>query len=74
MKIRFLRDITVDVEKTRLHEVWDKYFHRWDELAVEDVFKEGKVATLKTYDGDFIVAVPIDAFEVLKEEKRSVSL
>lgn len=74
MRIRFLRDITVDVEKTRFHEVWDKYFRRWDELAVEGVFKEGRLATLKTYDGDFIIAVPVDAFEVLYEEKRPVSL
>lgn len=73
MKVRFLRNITVDLEKTRLHEVWDKYFRKWDELAVEDVFKEGNMATLKTYDGDYAIDVPVDAFEVLREEKKPVS-
>ena len=73
MKIRFLKDITVDVEKPRLNEVWDKQYHRWDEISVEQIFTEKKRATLQTTEGDFIVAVPTDSFEVLKEKRSSVT-
>jgi hypothetical protein len=73
MRIRFLKTITVDVEKPRIHETWDKTFNRWAELQVEEVFLSGKVATLKTYDGDLLLNVPADAFEKM-EEKRTVML
>lgn len=73
MRIRFLKTITVDVEKPRIHETWDKTFNRWAELQVEEVFLNGKLATFKTYDGDFILGVPADAFEKM-EEKRAVTL
>ena len=72
MKIRFLRSITVDVEKPRLNEIWDKSFNRWDTIQVEEFFITGKTATLKTYDGDWLVAVPTDSFEKIKEEKKQV--
>ena len=74
MKIRFLRNITVDVEKPRLGEVWDKGFRRWDEIRIDDIFSNGSSATLKTEDGDFILAVPEDSFERIEEKKRVVTL
>lgn len=74
MRVRFLKTITVDVEKPKLNEIWDKTFNRWSELLVEDIFPNGKRATLKTYDGDFILSVPLDAFEKIKEEKKIVTL
>lgn len=74
MKIRFLRDVSVDVEKPRLKEVWDKTFSRWTELKVEQVYVEGSVATLKTYEGDVLVAVPIDSFMEIPEEKKTFVL
>ena len=70
MKIRFLRDITVDVEKPKIHEIWDKTFNRWTELQVDEIYPNGSVATLKTYEGDFILAVPLDSFEKVKQENR----
>jgi hypothetical protein len=73
MKIRFLRKITVDIEKPKINEVWDKTFNRWTEIQVLDIFDNGSTATLKTYDGDFILAVPTNAFEkVAKEDLTSL--
>lgn len=69
MKIRFLKTVVSVVEKPRLQETWDKTFNRWDELRIEEMFVTGKTATLKTYDGDYVVLVPTDAFERLREEK-----
>ena len=72
MKIRFLKSITVDVEKTKLNETWDKSFNRWDVIQVDEVFISGKMATLKTYEGDWLLGVPSDSFEQIKEEKKLV--
>jgi len=72
MKIRFLKTVAAAVEKPRLQETWDKTFNRWDELQVEEMFITGNKATLKTYDGDYVVLVPTDAFERM-EEKRAVT-
>lgn len=66
MKIRFLRKITVDIEKPKIGEVWDKTFNRWTEIQVEDIYPNGTSATLKTYDGDFILSVPTNAFEKIE--------
>ena len=74
MKIRFLKTVAATVEKTRLQENWDKTFNRWQELQVEEIFIAGNTATLKTYEGDFVLMVPTDAFEQLKEEKRTITL
>ena len=76
MKIRFLRTISVDVEKPRLKEIWDKTFNRWDELLVEEVYTEtGNVgATIKTIEGEFLIGVPQDSFVTVPEEKRTITL
>lgn len=74
MKIRFLRDVLADIQKTRLNETWDHLYRRWDELLIETIFEEGKVVAFKTYEGDIISAIPVDAFTVLKEEKPTVAL
>jgi len=74
MRIRFLKTIAVDMENPREHDAWFKTFNRWEELKVEEVYLSGKVATLKTYDGSFVLGVPTDAFEKLAEEKRTVTL
>jgi hypothetical protein len=70
MKIRFRRTITVDVEKTRLQEVWEHMYQKWDEVQVESVTKVGDVATIRTISGDFLFNVPQDAFETLTEEVK----
>ena len=66
MKIRFLKSVLVEVEKTRLQEVWDKQFQRWDELQAESINYAGKSAQICTREGDTILDVPVDSFEVVK--------
>ena len=62
MKIRFLKNILVDVQKVRLDEVWDKQYRRWDELNVETISWTGKKAMISTSDGDILLDVPEDSF------------
>jgi len=62
MKIRFLKDVLVDVQKARLEEMWDKQFKRWQELQVETISWTGKRATIVTSDGDVLLDVPEESF------------
>ena len=74
MKIRFLKTIAVDIE-TMSGEIYDKSFHRWDELENVSVFESGtKYATIKTEDGEILHGVPVDSFEKMTEAKRAVTL
>jgi hypothetical protein len=66
MKVRIKKNILVEVQKTRLQEVWDVSYSRWSELHVENINVVGKTAHLTTYEGDVILGVPVDAFEVVK--------
>lgn len=63
--MRFKKTVVVDVQKTRLNEVWDKQLNRWDELNVEMSNVQGKFADLTTVDGDVYFSVPVDSFEVV---------
>ncbi len=65
MKVRILKSKLVEVEKTKLGEVWDKQLNRWDELLIETVQPNGGAANLVSYDGDVFHNVPKDHFEVL---------
>lgn len=65
MKVRILKSKLVEVEKTKLQEVWDKQLNRWDELSVEAVQPNGRTANLVTFDGDVYRDVPVEAFEVV---------
>ena len=65
MKIRILKNVLVEIQKTRLDEVWDKSLQRRDELNVENINVDGKYANLTTYDGDIILSLPTDAYEVV---------
>ena len=65
MKIRFTKDVLVEVQKIRLFEVWDKQYRRWDELIVEAISYNGKNATIYTAERDLIEEVPTDSFEVI---------
>ena len=67
MKIRILKDILVEVEKIRLQETWDKQLRRWDELNVESIHPslQPNYSDFTTQEGDTIVYVPDEAFEVL---------
>ena len=62
MKIRFLKDVLVDVQKARIEEMWDKQFHRWQELNVEIINWTGKNATIVTSEGDVLLDVPEGTF------------
>jgi hypothetical protein len=66
MKIRILKNVLVEINKIRLDEVWDKSLQRRDELNVESINVDGKYANLTTYDGDVILNIPVDAYEVVK--------
>lgn len=66
MKVRILKPKLVEVEKTRLNEVWDKQLHRWDEFEVESIHSNGKCSHLITYDGDVYLSIPNDCFEKVK--------
>lgn len=65
MKVRIKKTVLVEVEKTRLNEVWDKQLSRWDELNVVDKDVQGSFANLTTTDGDVYLSVPVDSFEVV---------
>lgn len=67
MRLRFKRSVIVDVQKARLDELWDKQFHRWDEVKVEAINKnvDGNTAHIITTDGDALLFVPLDAYEEL---------
>ena len=73
MKIRFLRNVGVDVE-TRSGEFYNKSFSHWQEIRVEGVYPYGQFATVKLDNGDILHGVPLDSFEQVKEEKRTVTL
>ena len=73
MKIRFLRTLAVEVESST--ETWDKTYFRWDEVRVEEIYPFGRVSNIKTHDGNYLIAVPSDAFEkVLDQEKKKLDI
>jgi len=65
MKVRILKSKLVEVEETKLQEVWDKQLNRWDELFVETIQSNGGCSDLVTPEGDVYLNVPSDVFEVL---------
>ena len=65
MKVRILKPKLVEVEKTKIQEVWDKQLNRWDELMIESIQPNGRTANLVGYDGDVFLNVPTDCYEVL---------
>ena len=73
MKIRFIKTALIEVHNIRLDEIWDKYFQRWDELVADTVTYLGERATICTSEGDILCDVPINAFEVVKEDRPKLS-
>ena len=67
MKVRIKKTVLVEVEKTKLNEVWDKQLSRWDELNVASMDVQGKFAYLTTTDGDVYLSVPVESFEVVQQ-------
>jgi hypothetical protein len=66
MKIKILKNVLVEVEMTRLQEVWDKQLKRWDVITIEGITSNGKTANVLTYEGDLIRDLPISCFEEFK--------
>jgi len=73
MRIRFLKQVVVDVE-TRDGEFYDKAYARWSEIRVEGVYPYGNFATIKLTNGDVVHGVPAGSFEKLEEEHRTIVL
>lgn len=65
MRVRILKSKLVEVEKTKLQEVWDKQLNRWDEFVVETIHPNGRTANLITSDGDVYRDVPVECFAVV---------
>ena len=74
MKIRFLQTTVVDVETKDGQEVYGKCFSRWQEVRVDEIYPAGNFATVKLENGDLAVGVPVDSFERLQEEKKTVTI
>lgn len=67
MKLRVLKNVDVDMDKTKLREVWPKYLHRNDVINVDRIESlDDKVVNLVLDDGDVLLEVPKNAFTITK--------
>lgn len=67
MKIKILKNIDIDIDKTRLQEVWPKYLSKNEVFDVEKVeFISDVSANLVLSDGDILLEVPKTAFMPLR--------
>lgn len=67
MKIKILKNVDIDIDKTRLQEVWPKYLSKNDIFEVEKVeFISDTSVNLVLFDGDILMEVPKNAFMPLR--------
>ena len=67
MKIKILKNIDIDMDKTRLQEVWPKYLSRNDIFDVEKIeFITDESVNLVLSDGDILLEVPKNIFTVVR--------
>ena len=66
MKVRINKDVLVEVEKTKIDEVWDKQLRRWDEFQLTSIDIVGNYANFTTFDEDVYLQVPTDAFDLIQ--------
>jgi hypothetical protein len=67
MKIKILKNVDIDIDKTRLQEVWPKYLSKNDVFEVEKVeFISDTSVNLVLFDGDILMEVPKNAFMPLR--------
>lgn len=66
MKIRFNRLVVVEIESS-YGELWDKSFHKWDEIDIESInlLPNKKESNILTKRNDVLMYVPTDAYEVI---------
>ena len=65
MKVRIKKDVLVEVEKTKLDEVWDKQLRRWEEFQLTSIDIVGDYANFTTVNEDVYLRVPTYAFELI---------
>ena len=71
MKITMLRNVDVDMDVPRLHEVWPKYLARHDMFNIDQVEEiGGEVVNLVLDNGDVLLEVPKNSFAYTKNEQR----
>lgn len=67
MKIRFLKNMDLDMDKTNLKEVWPKYINRHDVYDVDKIESlDSRFVNLVLDNRDVLLEVPITSFECLK--------
>ena len=67
MKLKILTDIDVDIDKTKLREVWPKYLRRNDIVRVDRIESlNDSVVNLVLDDGDVLLDVPKNAFSITR--------
>ena len=67
MKLKILTDIDVNIDKTKLREVWPKYLRRNDVVHVDRIESlNDKIVNLVLDDGDVLLDVPNNVFSVTK--------
>jgi hypothetical protein len=67
MKLRVLKNVDVDMDKTKLREVWPRYLHRNDVIDVDRIESlDDNVVNLVLDDGDVLLEVPKNAFTITK--------
>lgn len=66
MKIRFVRSLLVEVWKPKLEETWDKNLKKWDEVGAESLMENEGCFDVHTYDGDVLIGIPKDSFEIIR--------
>ena len=67
MKIKILKNVDIDIDKTRHQEVWPKYLSKNDIFEVEKVeFISDASVNLVLFDGDILMEVPKNAFMPLR--------
>lgn len=66
MKIRMLRNVDADVDKTKYKEVWPKYLYKNDVLSVSKIEQiTDKQVNLVLDDGDVLLEIQSTSFELL---------
>lgn len=66
MKIRILKDILIEVYKSKIEETWDKQLNRWTELNIKSAVVNGSYADLHSYNGDIYRDIPLLYLEVIQ--------